>query len=391
MTDILCFSTTDWDEIWGSRQQVMARLATAGHRVLFVERQVGPEHLLRDPDLRIRKLSAWRWPALRPLNKNLWLWRPPLLPPGRYYSMALNRLGQSLLAARLRPVLNELAFEQPLLWLYPPHSAPLIGQFSERLVVYHCIERFAGGQHGHKRKVMQAQEADLLHDADRVFVHIEELRRLYQPIARHTITLVPSAADVAHFQSTNVVHPVISALPRPRLGVSGTIDARVDVSLLYNLAYTHPDWHLILIGQVRPGRINLAPLKILPNVHFLGHRSFADLPVMLNGMDALLIPYLYNELTECISPIKLYEYLAVGKPIISVDLPGVRPLRDWVSLAKDQTGFIQAVQDALAEDDEGQRYTARRKFALEHTWEARIKRMWDVVGAALAEEHYAAP
>jgi glycosyltransferase involved in cell wall biosynthesis len=132
-------------------------------------------------------------------------------------------------------------------------------------------------------------------------------------------------------------------------------------------------------------------LKILPNVHFLGHRSFADLPVMLNGMDALLIPYLYNELTECISPIKLYEYLAVGKPIISVDLPGVRPMQDWVSLAKDQTGFIQAVQVALAEDDEGQRYTARRKFALEHTWEARIKRMWDVVGAALAEEHDAAP
>ena len=391
MTDILCFSTTDWDEIWGSRQQIMARLAAAGHRVLFVERQVGPEHLLRDRDLRFRKLNAWRLPALRPFNKNLWLWQPPLLPPAHYYSMSLNRLGQSILAARLRPALHELAFEQPLLWLYPPQSAALIGQFSEKLVIYHCIERFVGRQRGHKRKVMQAQEADLLRCADRVFVHTAELRRLYQPLARHPITLVPSAADVAHFQSTHAVHPDVSALPRPRLGVSGTLDARVDVGLLYNLACSHPEWHLILIGQVRPGRVDLAPLQILPNVHLLGPRRFADLPALLNGMDALLIPYLCNELTEYISPIKLYEYLAVGKPIISVDLPGVRPLQDWVSLAKDQPGFIQAVQLALDEDDEGQRYTARRKAAWEHTWDARIKLMWDVVGAALAEGQHAAP
>jgi len=390
MTDILCISTTDWNEIWGSRQQIMARLAAAGQRVLFVERQVGPEHLLRDPDLRHRKLSAWRLPALRLLDKNLWLWQPPLLPPGRYYSMALNHLGQSLLAGRLRPVLHELTFEQPVLWLYPPHSAPLIGQFSEKLVVYHCIERFVGGQRGLKRKVMQAQESELLHRADRVFVHTEDLRRLNQPIARHTITLVPSAADVAYFQSTDAVHPDVSALPHPRLGVSGTLDARVDIGLLKNLACSHPEWHLILIGQVRPGRMDLAPFQILPNVHLLGPRPFADLPALLNGMDALLIPYLRNELTEYISPIKLYEYLAVGKPIISVDLPGVRPLQDWVSLANDQPGFIQAVQLALNEDDP-QCFAARRKAALEHTWDARIKLMWDVVGASLEEGQRATP
>src|SRR5512135_1202988 len=110
MSDILCISTTDWDEIWGSRQQIMKRLAAAGHRVLFVERQVGPEHLQRDPLLRARKLSAWRGPPLREHAPNLWLWQPPLLPPGRYHSLTLNRLGQSLLAARLHPVLDRLGF-----------------------------------------------------------------------------------------------------------------------------------------------------------------------------------------------------------------------------------------------------------------------------------------
>ncbi len=108
--------------------------------------------------------------------------------------------------------------------------------------------------------------------------------------------------------------------------------------------------------------IDLSLLQTLPNIHFLGPRRFADLPALLNGMDALLIPYQCNELTEYISPIKLYEYLAVGKPIISVDLPGVRPLQDLVSLAKDQTGFFQAVQLALEEDDP-QRYKTRRMAA----------------------------
>ena len=152
MTDILCISTTDWDEIWGSRQQIMTRLAAKGNRVLFVERQVGPEHLWFDPGLRRRKLAAWHGPAFRKQAENLWLWQPPLMPPGRYYSLAVNALGQKRLAVHLRPVLESLDFSRPVLWMYPPHSAPLIGRFGERLAVYHCIDRFAAGQRGLKRR-----------------------------------------------------------------------------------------------------------------------------------------------------------------------------------------------------------------------------------------------
>jgi glycosyltransferase involved in cell wall biosynthesis len=390
--DILCFSTTDWDEIWGSRQQVMGRLAAGGQRVLFVERQVGPEMLLRDPAMRRRKRAAWKEPALRQLEANLWLWQPPLLPPGRYYSPALNRLGQRLLANRLLPVLRRLSFEPPLLWLYPPQSYPLLGRFGERLSVYHCIERFAGEQHGRKRRVMLMQEEALLRAVDLVFVHSEGLRRLYSPLTRRPIRLVPSAADVAHFQAAAEIDPELAALPTPRLVVMSTLDARLDVEMLACLAGAHPAWQLALVGQVRPERVDVRPLTGLPNVHFLGKRPFSELPALLKAADACLAPYVLNELTQFISPLKVYEYLAAGKPIASTDLPEVRPLAEWVAIAPDggedpnlrAALFAGAIERALRED-RPELQAKRRAAALAHSWDRRVEEMWAAVEAVVKE------
>lgn len=381
--DILCFSTTDWDEIWGSRQQIMLRLAAAGQRVLFVERPVSVEQLLRSSDLRRRRLSSAPGPALRQERPNLWLFRPPLLPPGRYYSDTLNRWGNRLLVNSVRPVLQELGFERPILWLYPPQSAPLIGQFDEQLIVYHCIERFAARQSGRKRQVMLAQEEALLRRADLVFTHAAGLKALYDPLTKRPVVLVPSAADIAHFQSTAAVHPDVAALPAPRLGVMGTLDDRLDAGLLLDLAPRYPQGSLVLIGARRRAGPDLKALLDLPNVHPLGKRPFAELPALLNGMDALLIPYRRDELTEYISPIKLYEYLAVGKPVVSVDLPEVRPLAEWIEIAG-REAFPAAVARAL-ESDSPERQAARRQIARAHSWDARVQAMW---GAILRSKNF---
>jgi hypothetical protein len=369
--DIICLSTTDWDEIWGSRQQIMECLATQGHRILFVERQVGPEHLLRDPILRARKRTAWRKQTLRQLNQNLWLFQPPLMLPGRYFSITANTAGQYRLARRLQPLITQLGFENPILWIYPPHSAPLLGQFSERLSVYHCIERFIGNQAGRKRHVMEIEERALLRRVNLVFAHSEGLRQLYTPITRQPVVLLPSAADVAHFQSTSEVHPDVAAIPHPRLGLAGSIDGRIDVKLIQAVSQARPDWHVVLIGQIRPGRVDLSGIIDKSNVHILGARPFAELPSLLNGMDTLIIPYVHDELTDYISPIKLYEYLAVGKSIISVDLPEVRPLAQWISIAETPAEWIAAVEQALLVDTP-ERIAARRQVAWNHTWDERV-------------------
>lgn len=394
MSDILCISTTDWDEIWGSRQQIMLRLAAKGHRVLFVERQVGPEQLLRSPDLRRRKFKAWSGKKpLHPIADRLWRWQPPLLPPARYYSQQLNHWGQQRLARHLRPILSQMGFENILLWLYPPQSAALVGQFNEKLSVYHCIERFAGIQKGRKRKVMIAEEEQLLRQVDLVFTHAEGLRQLYQPFARRAILLVPSAADVTHFQSSLEINPEIAQISQPRLGIVGTLDDRIDIEMLSILARQHPDWHLIFIGHIRSERLNLAPLLALKNVHHLGKRSFQELPEFLNGMNVNLVPYVINEMTRFISPLKVYEYLAVGKPVVSVDLPEVRRLSEWVTIVPTLHGeadqraqaFAAGIQKALDANTPGLE-SELRKAAWQHTWDKRVDKMWENIENLMQEK-----
>jgi len=387
--DILCISTTDWDEIWGSRQQVLSRLAKAGHRVLFVERQVGPEHLLRDAGLRARKTARWRLPGRHRIDENLWTWQPPLMLPGRYYSKVLNAAGQLLLRSRLKTVLAEAGFGNPILWLYPPHSAPLIGKFNEIMVVYHCIERFAGGQTGWKRRIMLLQETDLLRKADLVFCHSEGLQQLYQAQCRTEIRFIPSAADVSFFQSTEEVHPAVHHIPRPRIAVAGTFDNRIDTALLMALSSAHPEWSLVLIGQIRPGRVNLKSVLSAPNVHYLGFYPHEELPTLLNGMDALIIPYVRNELTEYINPVKLYEYLAVGKPIISVSLPEVKRLKPWVAIADEHGLFVRAVEESLAHDSVDCQ-KERRRIAHAHSWDLRVQEIWQFIQDVLKEKQHGA-
>jgi len=382
--DILCISSTDWDEIWGSRQQIMLRLATAGNRVLFVQRQVGPEHLLRDPVLRKHKIASWRGERIRHLSHNIWLWCPPMMPPGRYYSMLLNKLGQSLLAARIHPLLFELGFNQPILWLYPPHSAPLLGLFGERCSIYHCIDRFSGMQKGLKRSIIEKQERILLQNADLVFTHSFGLRNLYQNLTRRPITIIPSAADVLYYQSITAIHPDIEPLPRPRIGIMGTFDGRIDVNLLQSLVINHPAWQFIIIGQIRPGRTNLDSLFAFTNVHYLGSHPYQEMPALLNGMDVFLIPYKINELTEFINPLKLYEYLAVGKPIVSVPLPEVHHLSPYVYIAE-PNDFSNKIRLAL-ESDDCTKQQARRDEAQKHSWDARVCTMIQTINESFGEE-----
>jgi len=384
--DFLCISTTGWDEIWGSRQQIMLRLAKAGHRVLFVERQVGFEHLLKHSKLRKNGISQYRIKQPVEVQGNLWRWQPPLVVPGRYYSQALNRIGQSCLAAQIRTILRQLDFESPVLWLYPPHSAPLLGQFQERLSIYHCIERFSGDQRGLKKQVMTTQEISLLSKADLVFVHSNGLQQLYTDFTRHPIEVFPSAADVKHFQRKVEIHPTMAAIPEPRLVVMGTLDSRIDFSLLRNIATIRPDWHLVLIGQLKePSQGALSFLR-LPNVHNLVQQPFASLPSLLRGANVGLIPYQITEMTRYINPLKAYEYLASGIPVISTELPELSPLSKWIRIVsvnqpsheRQTERFVEEIEAAMLADSPQLR-NERRQLAREYSWDARVSRMLEVI------------
>jgi glycosyltransferase involved in cell wall biosynthesis len=374
--DILCFSSTDWDGIWGSRQQVMLRFARRGYRVFLVERPAGPEHLLRYPDLRWRKLRRWR-EGLQAVADNLWIVSLPPLLPGRYYLKAINRVNQWLTVHWSTRYLNRLDFTSPILWIYNPEQGPLIGHFGERLSVYHCIDEFTAGTSGRKRRTIAALEGDLLAKADVVFANSSltfENKRRFNP---HTYC-IPSAADVDHFaQALNPklpLPPAIAAISHPVAGFVGNVTDRLDISLLAQVIGQLPDWQFVFIGQTYPQKVDLSPLTKLCNVHFLGKHSFWDLPSLVKGIDVFLLPYVSDELARYRSPLKLYEYLAAGRPIVSTMHPEVQEMSDVVHLASTPNEFAIKLTRALVEDSPEQQQQ-RLAVARQHSWDLRVDEM----------------
>jgi glycosyltransferase involved in cell wall biosynthesis len=386
---ILCFSTTDWDGVWGSRQQVMLRFAGRGYRVVFIEQSAGLEHFARYPDLLRRKLHRWR-EGMREVSPNLWIYSLPPLIPGRYYSLWVNNSNQTLTAFWVRRILRRLNARPALLWLYAPELAPLLGRFGERLSVYHCIDEHAAETAGRKRRVLTAMEETLLRGADIVFANsraIYDKKRSHNPNTHR----VPSGADVVHFSrgldGSLPVHPAIATIPQPRIGYIGNINERLDYAVLDHLASRHPEWSIVLVGDTYPWTMRAPALKrmlALPNVHFLGKHPFADMPAIVKGMSVCMLPYVEDERAHYRSPLKLYEYLAAGKPVVALRHPEVKIIERAVYVAATPEEFASSVSAAL-EDIDPQQASERVLIAKAHSWDIRVDDMERVIHESLKE------
>ena len=195
--DILCFSSSDWEGNWGSRQQVMLRFAQRGCRVFFVEQLAGLEHFWKYRDLRQRRWRG-RGNVMRKAQSNLWLCTPPPLLPGRYYLPPVTRLNAAIVCRWIQPYLQHRDVTKPILWLYKPEHVPLICRVENRLAVYHCIDEFTAGQRGHKRATIAALEDELLRKADVVFANSKLTYEGKRKVNSNTYH-IPSGADVSIF------------------------------------------------------------------------------------------------------------------------------------------------------------------------------------------------
>jgi glycosyltransferase involved in cell wall biosynthesis len=167
--------------------------------------------------------------------------------------------------------------------------------------------------------------------------------------------------------------------------VVGGINAKLDLALLGDVATRRPDWTVTLVGPLGYGLDagEVARLRALPNVHLAGVVAPEQVPAVMAGCDVGLIPYKRNEQTRHVNPLKVYEYLAAGKPVVATPLPELGQFEPLVRLAGDVDGFIAAVEAALAEGDSPQAVTARQAVAAVNTWDVRVERMLALIGEAL--------
>lgn len=381
--DCVLFSTADWDEpYWTNKQHTARILASRGWRVLYVE-SVG----LRSPKLASGKDWAriWRrlWSGLRSnflgapeREHNVWV-LSPLMFPASHHLPVVRYFNQVLLRRSITRFLRKHLFSRPLTWTYHPFMLETIAGMPRGPLVYHCVDDLAAIP-GVDVEVFSAAQQRLLESSDAVFTTAEALKERCLPFNANT-HFFSNVADVAHFGQaleSDALPADLAVIPEPRLVYHGVLsDFKVDFPLLIEIARMHPEWHWVIIGEEREGqRSEFVPqLTALPNVHLIGYRSYQELPQYLRAMNVGVLPTLLNDYTRSMFPMKFYEYLAAGLPVVSTPLDFAREPRPGLAVGSDAKSLAAAIARQLERGrlsiDEVQAVVG------ENTWEKRLDKM----------------
>ena len=386
---IVCLSSQDWrTALPTNRQQIMLRAARRGHRVLFVETGgfVG-RHFWRLVRARERRSLALRLVSAEEVEAGIRVRKALNLVPWGFTHRRANELNWRVTARLLRGLCR--SFPRPLvLWVYDPSAARAIGACGESFAVYDCVDDYVE-QAVSARKRAFVGAADR-HAVERVRLVFTTSRTMYERQRRlnPATHLVPNVGDYEHFKQAidrESTPADLADLPRPVVGFAGNfVASKVDLALVEKVALARPDWSLLLIGPAADETERaLEQLALLPNVRWLGQKSYSDLPGFVAAFDVGLIPYVSNAYTRSCFPLKLYEYLAAGKPVVATGLPELAGMEPDVLLVDDAPAVIEAVERSLERRDPEDE--ARRiELASHNTWETRAERLLRLIDDELS-------
>ncbi len=363
MPTLIVFCHLRWDFVFQRPQHLMTRLAEH-YQILFVEEPVyteGQAHLKKT--------------AVAP---NITVCQPhtAIHAPG-FHDDQIPTL-HALLAGLVPDG------ERPVVWFYTPMALPLLQGLHPSLVVYDCMDELAAFKNAPKQLLQR--ESALLNIADLVFTggpSLYESKRGSHANAH----CFPSSVDAQHFSKAldrSTSHPDQASIPGPRLGFYGVIDERFDAGLVKAMAAAHPEWQIVLVGPVV--KIDPADLPQAPNVHYLGQRSYDELPKFLAGWDVCLLPFALNDSTKFISPTKVLEYMAAELPSVSTPITDVKvPYGDIVAIADTPQAFIAACERILAaSDEEKAKMAARmREIVAGTSWTKTANRMHELISTTV--------
>ena len=368
--DAVVFSIIDWDFRFQRPQQLGTQFGRHGHRVFYLSTTqfLAPGGPAWDLTRKAKNVGELRIRSRRPLD----------IYGGRLEPEDVDALAESFAA-----LARDLAMGDVIGFVQIPFWAPLAERLRETLgwsVVYDCMDEWTNFP-GFGADVL-ALEENLVRRSDLTIVSADRLLEKWQEAAPR-LTLAKNGIDSEHYRRFYAPNDLLADARRPIIGYYGALASWVDAPLLSKIADAHPDATLVLAGGHFD--VDLSGISKRPNVRLLGQRPYEEMPKLLYDFDVCMIPFLVNDITEATNPVKFYEYLYGGKPVVAPALTELLPYADLSYLAPggDHDQFLAQLERALAEPKDDPRREARRKVAEENDWAHR----YEAIAEGLADAH----
>ncbi len=393
--DFVIFFACDWETPWRGHYLIEAlSKQLSNSKILCVENPVDLFISLFKHPLRWI-MQQNRKTHLRKVNDNLFIYRPWILLNVHIAAKIsiFRKINISWIKIQIDKVLNKNNFRLDFLvtWITDPFQEDYLNVRDGNLTVFDCYDEYAEQSHNsifrNKYELLE-RERRIVQKVDITFVVsriLYENNRFYS----NSIHIIPNAVDTIHFgqaiKQSTLVAKDIRHIPTPVIGFLGNLSDRIDFTLLNWLAIRNKDWSFVLIGG-KGDHIKNKQMQISfagnNNVFLLGNKPYAQLPGYLKAFDICLIPFRDdNPFSLSCSPLKLYEYLATGKPIISTNLPGVFPLKSFIRIARSKEEFEHHIKEALQEKSE--LHEKRIKISEANSWEKRAEEIISILGEML--------
>ena len=391
--DLVVFLANDWSDFF--RRYLFLSMASTNIdcKILCIQR---PICFFTTPFLNRRKILDWfmKNQNLIEIFPNLFLYQPivflhdhlaPLVPTAK-------KLNKKVLSYQFSKIIDKLGLRKNNLvaWISDPIQEEYLGLINEKMSVYDCFDDYfahAGNFFSISKNQLILWENRILRKVDIVFTVSKKLYENKSKFNKNTY-LVPNAVDTMLFgkasdQSTPIPSN-LSNVSHPIIGMIGNLNQRVDFDLIRHLAVAHPEWAIVIVGNWKEANrdvINsgiVKRLKNAANVHWMGRQPLETMPNYLKAFDVCLIPYVPDDpFNISCSPLKIYEYLATGKPIVSSNLPSVYEYSEVIRIGRNHEEFENEI--ILALEEKGKLQESRKELANKNSWGNRAKEIFSII------------
>ena len=364
--------TPPWDDVWTRQNHFTIRLARLGAEVLYVENPSSWSARLRNGNWRNSPPGSR---VVREIRPGLHVMRPAIHLPGTRHSDLIGKINGYLVARQIknwiqwRTKAGQGSWADYTCWCRAPHSLFALDQLDPSVTIYDITDDYELYEDNlNARKRTKIRESKLIARANTVFITSNELRQK-GAIREARAHLAPNGVEVDLFAQASApgeLHPSVD-IGKPVIGYIGLTSHWMDFALLERLGRRWPG-QVIMIGPISP-QVE-ARARAIPGIVWLGFVPQHKLPPYIRGFDVCIMPHVVNELRRRSNPLKIWEYLAMGKPFVSVDLPALQPVADLVDTARNADEFLNLVEKNLAQPPNPGMIVRRQTAARAFSWDA---------------------